>query len=233
LDGGWGALHDAEKFLIFGLNDPELITRAISIKAEAMQKLGAGYHTLYLYRRNGLKFSPATKKPLGELAWDYFLNQPTARRMHRKPKDRDSLDHLQANLLKGMEENYAWLGQHWPDSRYVVITLSFDSQGEKPKRPWIEGWRCVYEPAAVAWHKRFYSPTTREGLAPAHRRLQFRNRLELAVGAVDVGDAECHLWLMVDESDGSVFRREEFVVLRHDLLLPGLIEFGTARSRDS
>jgi hypothetical protein len=110
-----------------------------------MQKLGAGYHTLYLYRRNGLKFSPATKKPLGELAWDYFLNQPTARRMHRKPKDRDSLDHLQANLLKGMEENYAWLGQHWPDSRYVVITLSFDSQGEKPKRPWIEGWRCVYD----------------------------------------------------------------------------------------
>ena len=110
-----------------------------------MQKLGAGYHTLYLYRRNGLKFSPATKKPLGELAWDYFPNQPTARRMHRKPKDRDSLDHLQANLLKGMEENYAWLGQHWPDSRYVVITLSFDSQGEKPKRPWIEGWRCVYD----------------------------------------------------------------------------------------
>jgi hypothetical protein len=30
-----------------------------------MQKLGAGYHTLYLYRRNGLKFSPATKKPRG------------------------------------------------------------------------------------------------------------------------------------------------------------------------
>jgi hypothetical protein len=49
-----------------------------------MQKLGAGYHTLYLYRRNGLKFSPATKNPLGELAWDYFLNQPTARRMDMK-----------------------------------------------------------------------------------------------------------------------------------------------------
>jgi len=45
--------------------------------------------------------------------------------------------------------------------------------------------------------------------------------------------AECHLWLMVDEDDDTVFRREEFVVLRHDLLLPGLIEFGTARSRDS
>ena len=39
------------------------------------------------------------------------------------------------------------------------------------------GWRCIYEPRAVAWHVRFYSPTTRSGLPAAHRRLQFRNRL--------------------------------------------------------
>ena len=39
------------------------------------------------------------------------------------------------------------------------------------------GWRCVYEPAAMAWHVRFYSPSTRAGLPRAHRRLQFRNRL--------------------------------------------------------
>ena len=39
------------------------------------------------------------------------------------------------------------------------------------------GWRCVYEPRALAWHMRFYSPTTRSGLPEAHRRLQFRNRL--------------------------------------------------------
>ncbi len=39
------------------------------------------------------------------------------------------------------------------------------------------GWRCLYEPRAVAWHMRFYSPTTRDGLPEAHRRLQFRNRL--------------------------------------------------------
>jgi GT2 family glycosyltransferase len=38
-------------------------------------------------------------------------------------------------------------------------------------------WRCIYEPRAVAWHVRFYSPTTRDGLPAAHRRLQFRNRL--------------------------------------------------------
>jgi GT2 family glycosyltransferase len=39
------------------------------------------------------------------------------------------------------------------------------------------GWRCVYEPRAIAWHVRFYSPSTRSGLPEAHRRLQFRNRL--------------------------------------------------------
>jgi len=39
------------------------------------------------------------------------------------------------------------------------------------------GWRCMYEPRAVAWHMRFYSPTTRARLPEAHRRLQFRNRL--------------------------------------------------------
>jgi GT2 family glycosyltransferase len=39
------------------------------------------------------------------------------------------------------------------------------------------GWRCVFEPAAIAWHVRFYSPGNRALLAPEHRRLQFRNRL--------------------------------------------------------
>ena len=64
--------------------------------------------------------------------------------MHRDPKDRDSLDHAQAILLKGMDDNYAWLGEYWPDSRYIVISLSFDAQGEEKPLPWIEGWRCVY-----------------------------------------------------------------------------------------
>jgi GT2 family glycosyltransferase len=39
------------------------------------------------------------------------------------------------------------------------------------------GWRCQFEPAAVAWHVRFYSPGNRPQVAPEHRRLQFRNRL--------------------------------------------------------
>jgi hypothetical protein len=110
-----------------------------------MQKLGAGYQTLFLYRRHGYRFSPATPKPLGELAWDYFFTTPTSKGMRRDPKDPYSLDHAFVALVKGMEENYAWMGVHWPDSRYVVISLSFDMQGEEVKTPWIEDWQCVYD----------------------------------------------------------------------------------------
>jgi hypothetical protein len=39
-----------------------------------------------------------------------------------------------------MEENYAWLGLNWADSRYVVTGLSFDIQGAERPTPWIEGW---------------------------------------------------------------------------------------------
>lgn len=38
------------------------------------------------------------------------------------------------------------------------------------------GWRCVYEPGALARHVRTYSPSTRAQVSEAHRRLQFRNR---------------------------------------------------------
>ena len=38
------------------------------------------------------------------------------------------------------------------------------------------GWRCVYEPRAVAFHIRAYSPSTRAAMPEADRRMQFRNR---------------------------------------------------------
>jgi hypothetical protein len=110
-----------------------------------MQKLGSGSQTLFLYRRKAYQFSPATAKPLGDLAWDYFFTTPTSKEMHRDPKNPYALDHAFVALVKGMEENYAWLGQHWPDSRYIVISLSFDMQGEDIKAPWIEDWHCVYD----------------------------------------------------------------------------------------
>ncbi|MCP4616275.1 MAG: hypothetical protein GY844_07540 [Bradyrhizobium sp.] len=85
-----------------------------------MQGTGAGFATLLLYKRDGGRFVPATKKPLGDLAWKYFFTQPISKGMPRKP---DELNHQRADLVKGMEENYAWLGMKWPDSRYVVWSL--------------------------------------------------------------------------------------------------------------
>lgn len=38
------------------------------------------------------------------------------------------------------------------------------------------GWRCVYEPRALAFHIRAYSPSTRADMPEADRRMQFRNR---------------------------------------------------------
>ena len=110
-----------------------------------MQKLGSGTHTLFLYRRNGSRFSEATPKPLGDMAWDYFYSQPISRQIHRKSGDRDSIDHPQVHLVHGVDDNYASMGKHWPDSRYLVLSLSFDAQGEDKPLPWVEDWQCVFD----------------------------------------------------------------------------------------
>jgi hypothetical protein len=125
-----------------------------------MQKTGAGFQDMFLYRRNGFEFSAATPKPLSEMAWDYFWDSPAGKKLRRDPKDRDSLSHVFATLVKGMDDNYAWLDLHWPDSRYVVISLNFDAQGEDKPLPYIRDWWCAYDlktgafavPAAFAKH---------------------------------------------------------------------------------
>lgn len=113
--------------------------------AGSIAEAGGGLREAFSLSEAGVSIPAVTKKPLGELAWDYFFDSPVSKALHRDLKDRDSLDHAQAILLKGMDDNYAWLGQHWPDSRYVVISLSFDAQGEEKPLPWIEGWRCIYD----------------------------------------------------------------------------------------
>jgi GT2 family glycosyltransferase len=40
----------------------------------------------------------------------------------------------------------------------------------------VLGWTCHYEPAALVHHIRTYSPSTRETMSLAARRMQFRNR---------------------------------------------------------
>jgi GT2 family glycosyltransferase len=48
-------------------------------------------------------------------------------------------------------------------------------------RAQILGWRGVYEPSAVAYHVRSYSPSTRSGMPEHDRRVQFRNRYLMMV----------------------------------------------------
>jgi GT2 family glycosyltransferase len=48
-------------------------------------------------------------------------------------------------------------------------------------RAQILGWKGVYEPCAVAYHVRSYSPSTRAGVPERDRRVQFRNRYLMLV----------------------------------------------------
>ncbi len=55
-------------------------------------------------------------------------------------------------------------------------------------RAWTLGWRSVYEPRAVGYHVRSYSPTTRANVPERDRRVQFRNRY-LMIAKNDTGAA--------------------------------------------
>jgi GT2 family glycosyltransferase len=80
-------------------------------------------------------------------------------------------------------------------------------------RAQLQGYACVFEPAAIAWHKRFYSPTTRAQLAPEHRRLQFRNRL----------------LMIVKNETGRTFLRDGPQIVAYEVLALG---FALLRERD-
>jgi hypothetical protein len=106
-----------------------------------MQKTGAGEQSLYLYRLAPQGFLAATRKPLGELAWDYFWSLPVSRKI-RKPDF-----HISADLLKGVDDNYGWMGEKWPDSRYLVISLSGDvsPNNRHSQLRSVRGWHCRYD----------------------------------------------------------------------------------------
>ena len=54
--------------------------------------------------------------------------------------------------------------------------IRWASDADLAWRARVLGWRCVYEPAAVAHHIRMYSPSTRGQMPETDRRMQFRNR---------------------------------------------------------
>jgi hypothetical protein len=108
-----------------------------------MQKTGSGESMLYLYRLAPHGYVPASKKPLGDLAWAYMKTRPDWRKIAKAPEYHESAD-----LLEGFEENYRDLGVHWPANRYLLITLSGDAdiKGRKPMQTSVvHGWRCRYD----------------------------------------------------------------------------------------
>jgi len=108
-----------------------------------MQKTGSGESSLYLYKWGPKGFVPATKKPLDDLAWAYLKSRPEWRKVRKEPEY-----HLAANLLKGTEENYRWLGVNWPENRYILISLSGDADIKGRKREQtgvVNDWRCRYD----------------------------------------------------------------------------------------
>ncbi|WP_059838828.1 hypothetical protein [Burkholderia ubonensis] len=104
-----------------------------------MQKTGAGDGTLYLYRLGPRGFVSATNEPLGDLAWAYLRSRPEWKRVNR-PKQ-----HILADLLEGIDENYHSLGVSWPANRYLVITLSGDAFIKDHRNGTVHGWRCRYD----------------------------------------------------------------------------------------
>jgi hypothetical protein len=104
-----------------------------------MQSLGAGEMTLYLHKSGPNGFVPATEEPIGDLAWAYFKSRPEWRKV-TEPEY-----HISANLLKGTEENYHWLGVDWPENRYLLIALSGEADLRHHQTIVVHDWRCRYD----------------------------------------------------------------------------------------
>jgi len=79
------------------------------------------------------------KKDLGSCARDYFKSLPDSRKIRRPTF------HIEANLVKGTDENYRWIGVKWPDSRYLVISLSGDAFFKGHQIRTLGGWHCRYD----------------------------------------------------------------------------------------
>jgi len=106
-----------------------------------MQKTGSGEQSLYLYKLGPQGFVTATPKPLDDLAWAYFNSLPVSRKIP-KPDF-----HMPANLVKGVDDNYRAMGENWPDSRYLVISLSgsVSPTSHHGQIDALNDWRCRYD----------------------------------------------------------------------------------------
>lgn len=83
-------------------------------------------------------------------------------------------------------------------------------------RTWVLGWKAVYEPSAVGYHVRSYSPTTRSQVPERDRMVQFRNRyLMIAKNDTPAVARDLHRILLYE------VQALGFAVLRERFLLEG------------
>ena len=96
---------------------------------------------MYLYHLDPQGFVAATAKPLSDLAWAYFKHRPESRKI-RKP-----ISISKRVLVKGTDDNYRSLGQDWPDSRYLVISLTGEVSPNSRHGQFrsVRGWHCRYD----------------------------------------------------------------------------------------
>jgi GT2 family glycosyltransferase len=82
-------------------------------------------------------------------------------------------------------------------------------------RAQLMGWRCAYEPRAVAGHIRTYSPATRSEMSQRDRQIQFRNRYLMMVKNETRSSLTRHLpWIAAYEvlALGHVLLRERHLL---------------------
>jgi hypothetical protein len=106
-----------------------------------IQKTGSGESTLFLYKLGPTGFVAATSKPFGDLAWDFFYSRPESKKI-MKPDF-----HTDVGLLKGIDDNFKWTGENWPDSRYLLIGLwgEVEPNGKHHQLVTVHDWRCRYD----------------------------------------------------------------------------------------
>ena len=105
------------------------------------QKTGSGESDLFLYKLAPQGFVTATTKSLSDLAWAFLKSRPDYRKI-MKPDF-----HFAAYLVKGVVDNYHAMGEDWPDSRYLVISLSGDVSPNRHHGQILSlrDWQCRYD----------------------------------------------------------------------------------------
>jgi hypothetical protein len=108
-----------------------------------VQKIGSGTSTLHLYGLTPQGYSRASRRPLGDRAWDYLKTRPDWRKLAKAPEY-----HTSAYALTRRKDNDPGPGAEWPANRYLVIGLWGDAEvkGRKPMQTTVvHDWRCRYD----------------------------------------------------------------------------------------